>query len=397
MAAGAGWGAAITTRLAKRLGWSLFALTVALLIAMVWLSAGREEAADTILYGLLTFSLSGVGALIVSRQPGNAIGWIFCVLGVSGAFWECAEGWSYLAAERDLPGGAVGEWIILWSWITDFAGWALVFLLFPDGRLLSRRWRPWLGVLTIGVLLALPGQALDAGLGSEFTSGSNPVAAEAVPTQLLLNAGLTLMLATLVAGVVCLVVRFRRGGNVERQQLKWMALAASLLVVTGLAALFLWYDSILVQVAVALALNALPVGAGIAIFKYRLYDIDVVINRTLVYGALTATLALAYLGLVLLLQLALSPLTAESDLAIAGSTLAVAALFRPARRRIQALVDRRFYRSRYDAARTLERFGARLRNEVELDALDAELRWTVAQTMQPAHVSLWLRVPEAER
>jgi len=375
----------------RRLGWSLFGLTVALVLVMLWLSAGREETFDTVLYGLLTLSLSGAGALIVTRHPGNAIGWIFLALGVSGGFWESAEGWGYLAAERDLPGGAIGEWIILWSWIVDFAGWALVFLLFPDGRLLSRRWRPWLGVLAMGVLLALPGQALDAGLGSEFTSGSNPVAVEGLPTQLLLTAGLTLMLATLVTGVVCLVVRFRRGGTVERQQLKWMALAASLLVVTGLAALFLWYDSILVRVAVALALNALPIGAGIAIFKYRLYDIDVVINRTLVYGALTAMLAATYLAVVLVLQLALNPLTEESGLAVAGSTLAVAALFRPARARIQALVDRRFYRRRYDAVRTLESFGAHLRDEVELDSLSAELRTVVADTMQPAHVSLWLR------
>ncbi len=381
----------MSARFAGRLGWSLFGLTVALVLLMLWLSVGREETFDTVLYGLLTLSLSGAGALIVSRHPGNAIGWIFLALGVSGGFWESAEGWGYLAAERNLPGGPIGEWIILWSWIVDFAGWALVFLLFPDGRLLSRRWRPWLGVLAVGLLLALPGQALDSGLGSEFTGGSNPVAAEGIPTQLLLNVGLTLMLATLVAGVVCLVMRFRRGGVVERQQLKWIALAASLLVVTGLVAVFLWYESVLVQVAVALALNALPVGAGIAIFKYRLYDIDVVINRTLVYGSLTATLAAVYLGSVLLLQLALSGLTEDSGLAVAGSTLAVAALFRPARSRIQAAVDRRFYRRKYDAARTLERFGGRLRDEIDLDALGDELRGVVADTMQPTHVSLWLR------
>jgi hypothetical protein len=377
----------------RRLGWSLFALTVLLVIVMVRFSARQEEAFDTVLYGLLVLALSGVGALIVSRHSGNAIGWIFLALGVSGAFYESAEGWSYFAGDRGLPAAEVGEWIISWSWIVDFAGFALMFLLFPDGRLPGRRWRVWVWVLAVGVALALPGQALNAELGSEFRDGVNPFAVEAAPTDALLYSGLALMVATLGAGVASLVVRFRRGGSVERQQLKWMAFAASALFAVGVWAIFLWYESVLVQVGFALVLLNLPVAAGIAIFKYRLYDIDVVINRTLVYGALTATLVAAYLGSVLLLQLALSPLTSESDPAIAGSTLAVAALFRPLRSRIQAVVDRRFYRRRYDAVRTLESFGARLRDEVELDSLSADVRTVIADTVQPTHVSLWLRAP----
>ncbi len=374
-----------------RLAWGLFGATLFLLVPMVVLSAGREEAFDTILYGLLTVAFSGTGALIVSAQPRNAIGWVFLALGVSGAGWELAEGWGHYATDEDQPGGAAGEWVILWSWVVDFAVLTVVFFLFPDGRMPSPRWRAWLWVLAAATALALPGQALSPELGSEFSSGTNPMAVESLPTDLMLNAGLTLMLVTLGAAVASLVVRFRRGGYVERQQLKWIATAASLLLTVGVVAIFLWYETVLVQIAFALALVFLPLAVGVAILRHRLYDIDLVIRRTVVYGAVTATLAAAYLGSVLLLQLALSPLTEESDLAIAGSTLAVAALFRPARARIQEAVDRRFYRRRYDATRTLESFGARLRDQVDLDALGGELRAVVAETMQPAHVSLWLR------
>jgi hypothetical protein len=374
-----------------RLAWGLFAATVVLLVPMVLLSAGREEAFDTILYGLLTVAFSATGALIVSAHPRNTTGWVFLVLGVSGAGWELADGWGAYATDEDLAGGPAGEWVILWSWIVDFAVLTVVFFLFPDGRMPSKRWRPWLWVLAAGTALALPGQALSPDLGSEFSSGTNPVAVDALPTDLMLNAGLTLMLVTLGAAVVSLVVRFRRGGYVERQQLKWIGTAATLLLTVGVVAIFLWYETVLVQIAFALALVSLPLAVGIAILRHRLYDIDVVIRRTVVYGAVTATLAAAYLGSVLLLQLALSPLTEDSGLAIAGSTLAVAALFRPVLGRVQEIVDRRFYRRRYDATRTLEAFGVRLRAEVELDALNAELRAVVADTMQPAHVSLWLR------
>ncbi|MBA3748824.1 MAG: hypothetical protein H0W96_15230, partial [Solirubrobacterales bacterium] len=220
----------------------------------------------------------------------------------------------------------------------------------------------------------------------------NPVAVDGALVGALTGVSVLLMYVGIFGSVASVVVRYRRAGRVQRQQIKWLATAGAILAVV--APLDAVLDDPLGRAAFAattISVLMLPVAVGIAILRHRLYDIDVVINRTLVYGALTASLVAAYLGSVLLLQLALNPLTASSNLAIAGSTLAVAALFQPARRRIQAIVDRRFFRRKYDAARTLERFGAQLRDEVDLDALGEDLRAVVAETMQPAHVSLWLR------
>jgi hypothetical protein len=203
--------------------------------------------------------------------------------------------------------------------------------------------------------------------------------------------GFLLLVVGTLAAIASIVVRFRRSRGIERQQLKWVTVGAALLPLSQIPSGDLGYAGLL--------LGALVIAGAVAIamLRYRLYDVDVVINRAVVYGALTATLALAYLGSVLLLQLALRPLTESSNLAIAGSTLAVAALFRPARSRIQRAVDRRFYRHKYDAQRTLEAFAARLRDEVNLGALNSELSAVVRETLRPAHVSLWLKAPEAGR
>jgi hypothetical protein len=200
-------------------------------------------------------------------------------------------------------------------------------------------------------------------------------------------------LSSVLAGMVSVVVRFRRSRGEERQQMKWFTFAVVLLIVE-----FVFQSAILdgaggdrIPVIDGIAMALVPISAAVAIFRYRLYDIDVVINRALVYGALTAVLAAAYLGLVVVFQEVLSPLTADSDVAVAGSTLAVAALFRPVRARVQEFIDRRFYRHKYDASETLEEFASSLRDEVDLDSLSRELVGVVADTMQPAHASLWLR------
>jgi hypothetical protein len=256
----------------------------------------------------------------------------------------------------------------------------------------------WLAGLAMGLLMV--GYAFARGPLEDYPRVDNPVGIDGAPgdaLEVFQFIGFPFFALAAIASMASLVVRFRGSLGVERQQLKWMAAAAALVVAAWLLNAF--FDQVIgedISLILPLTLLALPAAATIAILRYRLYDLGLVVNRTLVYGALTAALAGAYLGIVLLLQLALEPLTSDSGLAIAGSTLAVAALFRPLRARIQELVDRRFYRRRYDAGRTVEGFSARLRDEVELDALSADLRDVVRETVQPAHVSLWLR-PEAGR
>jgi hypothetical protein len=247
----------------------------------------------------------------------------------------------------------------------------------------------------VGIAANFVAEGLHRGRIEDFPQVMNPIGVSSPLLDLLQGLAVLGLLIGVFGSSASLIARFRRSRGEQRQQMKWLALAGAVAAATLPIAVVL-SDVIGVTAAngaIMLSVLGLPVATGVAILRYRLYDIDVVINRTLVYGALTATLAAAYLGSVLLLQLLLRPLTADSNLAIAGSTLAVAALFRPARARIQAAVDRRFYRRKYDAARTLERFGTRLREQVALDNLSGELRTVVVETMQPAHVSLWLRMP----
>ena len=288
------------------------------------------------------------------------------------------------------------------DWIADvWIGLVAVAipLLFPDGRLPSPRWRLLAWLAAGGFTLAVAGRALGDRVLETEAPGTvpNPYALPGVAgdaAAALASAGLVLYGGASIIGIAALVARTRRSHGVERQQLKWFAYVGVLLLASLVvsAISLIGHDLYVVGVIgwtsfLALVTFGMPLAIGVAILRHRLYDIDVVINRTLVYGALTATLGATYLALVLLIGLTLG----TSNLAIAVSTLAVAALFRPARARIQAAVDHRFYRRRYDAARTLEAFGGRLRDEIDLDALQRELRGVVAETVQPAHVSLWLR------
>ena len=260
-------------------------------------------------------------------------------------------------------------------------------LLFPTGHLLSRRWRAvaWLGAVSLLVMAV--GIAVKPGTLETISGAEKPVEVD-FPLFTQSDWAWPAAILALLLALVSMFVRYRTSGPVERQQLRWFLAAAPIFIVS-----FFLIGSFTDALSVvgALGLASLPIAAGIAIFRYHLYDLDVVVRRTLVYGVLTAGLAGLYFGIVIALQQIFSGFTRGNDLAIAGSTLAVAALFRPVRRRIQAFVDRRFYRRRYDAEQTLDAFNARLRDEVDLDELAADLAAVVRETMQPSHVSVWLR------
>jgi hypothetical protein len=408
----------ITPRTAAWLAWSLVGLAVALLaggisLALVARSFGTELQLTygsvagpfnviVSLVGLLTFSV--VGAVIASRQPRNAIGWIFCGIGPMVGLNSFTGGYAeYRLASGSAPGNLAetAAWFGSWAWIL----WVCIpttflLLLFPDGRLPSPRWRPVAWCAALGITGFLAGVALEPGPLEDHPQITNPYGVDSPILWVGAVAGI-LGAVSIVASAVSLVVRMRQAGTVERQQIKWLAyggaVAVGAIFVGGLSAI--WNTDVSYSV-IAFGLLGLPVFTGIAIVKQRLYDIDVVINRTLVYGSLTVTLGLVYFGCIVTIQALFRTLTGQErlpQLAVVVSTLAIAALFDPLRRRIQSFIDRRFYRRKYDARKTLEAFSARLRDETDLQALDRELVGVVRETMQPAHVSLWLRPETASK
>jgi hypothetical protein len=397
---------------ARRLAWPVWAVSMlALLIGPLGGLGGQTGTDIVALIGYYAFLVAEVtvGALVASRRPQNPIGWILLAAGLGYALAGFAISYTTYAFERghDLPAATAVAWAGNWLW-SVVIGLAAVYplLLFPDGQLPSRRWRPVAWAVPVATLFAVLGVILSSTRidVSDHHSIANPTAVHGAGqfADALASIGLLGVLGCFVAAFVSVVLRFRRAHGTERLQLKWLIYSAALIlfcavvgasVVSAVVANGDDVDNITNGI-VSVALASYPVALGVAILRHRLYDIDVVINRTLVYGALTATLAGAYIGSVLVLQLALNSVTSDSSLAVAVSTLGVAALFRPARSRIQAIVDRRFYRRKYDATLTLERFSSHLREEVDLDALGGELRDVVAETMQPAHVSLWLRGAE---
>jgi hypothetical protein len=388
--------------MAARLAWSLSVACVVGVGASLVLQVlnGTAGLGSVPLPAAVAFAV--VGALVASRQPDNKVGWLLLAAGLCTAvtsFGESYARYALITAPGSLPGGVYGPWVA----VTLFGMVAILAiflpLYFPTGRLLSPRWRPilWAG---IGYLLcAVVGNNLQPG-PLEWLPGAaaarNPVVYLPAAKPLLdviLALSAPCFLVGVGGAVAALVVRFRRARGIERQQLKWFTYAAALAPLPFLAYEYAYSIS---QVLLALILPLVPISVGIAILRYRLYEIDRIINRTLVYGLLTAVLGLCYVAGSLVFVLVAGTGTDPPSWLVAAATLAAAAVFRPARRRIQAVVDRRFNRRKYDAAKTIEAFSTRMRDQVDLDTLSAELLAVVDQTMQPTAASLWLR-PSAQR
>ena len=375
------------------IAWGLWLAIIGPFVAVVVTGAAAEDGeGSAAAYTFFVGVFATMGALVASRRPRHPIGWI--LLGAGAAY--TLGGLSVAQTEQGGSAPVLVRWLGTWVWMAGI-GPAATFglLLFPDGHLPSPRWRAFAWFAAAAIVVTGAVIAFEPGPFEDSTV-ENPFGVEALPGlfETLQDAAPAALALAIFGSIASLFVRFRRARGVERQQLKWLSYTGALVGVALAVAIAI--ESIvgdsavdLTNTIISFSLGLVPLAMGIAILRHGLFDIDVVINRTLVYGALTATLGGTYLGLVLLVGLAVG----ESSFAIAASTLAVAALFRPARARIQGAVDRRFYRRRYDAAQTLEAFGGRLRDELDLEALGEDLRGVVAETVQPAHVSLWLRSP----
>jgi hypothetical protein len=330
------------------------------------------------------------GATVASRVPENRVGWLILWQGVGAGLTLALDA----SALVEAPGHDIEAWLgeVLATFVAyGFTG--LLLLLFPTGRALSRAWGGYALFFAAASLTAALVDALQTTtVGPEAHNAYRLEGGAGHVVSVLETFLSTISLPALVLCAVALVVRLRRSRGVQRQQLKLFTYCAAMAGLgLGLAGVTSGVVANVAWVAGVVGMLLLPVAAGLAVLRHGLYDIDVVIKRTLVYGALTALLVATYVLSVLAFRVVLDPLTGTSDLSVAVSTLAVAALFRPLRSRVQAVVDRRFFRRQYDASRTLESFTGRLRQQVDLDAVSTDLRYVVRQTMQPAHVTLWLR------
>ena len=406
----------MSTQEAAWLAWYLCAVSLLLTaFGLIFLVASQSLVSAPVydywlLNTVMAVSFSPVGALIAPRlPPRNPIGWLFCAIGLFGAMRLFAAEYAiatllavpgpWLSA---LPGGEALAWVSSWVWVVHFGPFLFLALLFPDGRLPSIRWRPFASLVALVVAGGAVAVALWPETAARFDAVNSPLGIEVAAN--VINPVETILYALALTAAASLLVRLIRSKGIERQQVEWFAYAVVLLAISTTLAYVVseamdvrwlgWISSVLVIASIV----GLPVAMSIAILRYRLYQIDSLINRTLVYGSLTAVLALVYFCTIVVFQRVLIVLTGqEPALAVVASTLVIAALFNPLRRRIQSFIDRRFYRRKYDARKTLETFSAQLRDETDLDALSNGLVGVVRETMQPAHVSLWLRPEPASK
>jgi hypothetical protein len=394
------------------LAWVVFGLVAALLLGSMLLSI-LNSSAQSSFFGLLMFPFPAVGVVIASRHARNPIGWILLAIGFVWELTAAAEAYAtygLVTHPGALPAPELSAALSVSLWVpgVGLMGTFLI-LLFPDGRLPSPRWRPWglfcaLALVVVFLVITFaPGPIGEP----PFEELENPLGIESLrPLVGVLTASILLIPLAIVGCAFSLIQRFRRSGGRERLQLKWLAAAAGACAAIALVSVVVtfstswntsWFGADtplwirILHYAALYSFVLIPVAVGMAILRHRLYDIDRIINKTIVYGVVTAVLAAGYAAAILGLQALLPALTRDSAPAVAASTLAMVALFRPLRNRVQSFVDRRFYRRRYDAARTIESFGSRLRQETDLDSLRRELLGLVEQTMQPSSVSLWLR------
>ena len=383
--------------------------TVGVAHAMLVLSVGKTVQQGSWVEAISFLAFPTVGALIISQRPKNTVGWIFCAIGLGTAATSFIAGYVQHAlavhADTQLATGlidVVGNVV----WTLNLGLGSLLLFLFPDGKLPSHRWRPvfWLDVACIAAVSAANG--LQPGPLEANRRVINPIGITSAATLLasVIAIGQALFVLLVLAAIASVIVRYRRAEGIQRQQIKWFAYGTALMALIFVATVFLASaltpsgqdpsSSLISTLGFSLGFLMLPIGAGIGVLRYRLYDIDILINRTLVYGSLTAVLAAVYFGVVIGLQSLTTAITGQTNtppVIIVASTLLIAALFNPLRRRLQTAIDHRFYRRKYDATRTLETFAATLRSEVELSALQTHLTDVVEHTMQPTHISLWLR------
>ena len=404
-----------STRTASWRAWSLWGLSstltvLALLLLALILSHPHTHTFDDWLDSTLNaMFFSTVGAIVASRRPENPVGWLLCLWALGESIYHFSGQYAIyalLVQPDSLPAGEAFAWVSSWLVFIVIGLSVLSILLFPTGRPPSRRWR-WVTWLTVAfVLVGAVSGAFSSGPVEGLGPIRNPLGIEGFSNffnSILLN---MVALVLVVAAALSVFVRLHRATGIERQQIKWFAYATAAAVMGLVLAEIipdvidvpLWFERMGNAIFLSL-IPAIPISMGIAILRYRLYDIDIIINRTLVYGTLTATLALVYFGVVTTTQALFRTLTGQQELpqlVVVASTLVIAALFNPLRRGIQSFIDRRFYRSKYDARKTLESFAAKLRNETDLEALNEDLVGVVRETIRPAHVSLWLP-PETQK